>query len=312
MLTVDLADRIHELSEQQFDANSREVRDLFSSFRIRLRWLLVFTLGTGILLAGLSLWRIFALERETELRFQQVLAAQTELKRLSAELVSAQEGERRRIARELHDEVGQVLSAIMLGLGNLRAAIENSDAGEALQQLQLVQDMTQRNAHVVRNISLLLRPTMLDDLGLLPALKWLAREVSRTSGISVDVAAEDEMEYLPEDHRTCIYRVVQEAVHNAARHSGARQIRIRVQQTADLRIRVSIQDDGKGFEPPKDAGLGILGMGERIATLGGAISLDSERGIGSIISFELQLPEKIPAQTTSPLRTAYKISSGRL
>ncbi|HWE49947.1 MAG TPA: sensor histidine kinase [Bryobacteraceae bacterium] len=288
MLAVDLADRIHELSEQQYEANSQKVKDLFSSFRTRLRWLLVSTLGTGLLLAGLSLWRIFALERETEYRFQQILDAQDELKRLSAELVSAQEGERRRISRELHDEVGQVLSAIMLGLGNLRSAIERDDSGEALQQLQLVQDMTQRNANVVRNISLLLRPTMLDDLGLLPALKWLAREVSRTSGINVDVAAEGDVEELPEDHRTCIYRVVQEAVNNAVRHSGTRQIKIRVQQNSS-RIRVSIQDDGKGFEPSKEAGLGILGMGERIARLGGSISLDSERGRGSIISFELPL-----------------------
>ena len=143
-----------------------------------------------MLLAGFSLWRILALERETELRFQQVLTAQNELKLLSAELVSAQENERRRISRELHDEVGQVLSAIMLGLGNLRSAIDNGDTEEALSQLQLVQDMTQRNANVVRNISLLLRPTMLDDLGLLPALKSLAREVSRTTGIQVDVVAE--------------------------------------------------------------------------------------------------------------------------
>jgi len=313
MLTVDLADRIHELSEQLFDVNSQEVRDLFASFRKRLGWLLVFTLGTGILLAGFSLWRIFALERETLLRFQQVLEAQNELKRLSGQLISAQEDERRRISRELHDEVGQVLSAIMLGLGNLRAAIERSDAVEALQQLQLVQDMTQRNANVVRNIALLLRPTMLDDLGLLPALKWLAREASRTSGISVDVATEGALEELPEDHRTCIYRVVQEAVHNASRHAGAHQITIRVQQTGDFRVRVSIEDDGKGFEPAKDVGMGILGMGERIARLGGTIDLASKRGTGSIVSFELPLPGETDAvQITSPLRTAYKINSGRL
>ena len=315
MLTVDLTDQIHQLSEKHLDTNSQEVRDLFSSFRTRLILLLVFTLGAGILLAGLSLWRILALERETELRFQQVLTAQTELKRLSAELLSAQEGERRRISRELHDEVGQVLSAIMLGLGNLHAAIEHQDDDEARRQLQLVQDMTQRNASVVRNISLLLRPTMLDDLGLLPALKWLAREVSRTAGIHVDVAAEGTLDDLPEDHRTCVYRVVQEAVNNACRHSGAHQIRIYVQQiqTEQRRLRVSIQDDGKGFEPLHETGLGILGMEERIASLGGFLNLDSEPERGTIISFELPLPDAPgAAQTTRPLRTAYKTSSGRL
>jgi signal transduction histidine kinase len=323
MLTVDLTDQIHELSEQHLDANSLEVRDLFSSFRTRLVLLLVFTLGAGILLAGLSLWRILALERETELRFQQVLTAQNELKRLSAELLSAQEGERRRISRELHDEVGQVLSAIMLGLGNLRSAIDRQDVDEALRQLQLVQDMTQRNASVVRDIALLLRPTMLDDLGLLPALKWLAREVSRTSGIHVDVAAEGALDDLPEDHRTCVYRVVQEAVNNASRHSGARQIRIYVHQTSvdrtdvhqreQRRLRVSIQDDGKGFEPLHETGLGILGIEERIARLGGLLNLDSEPDRGTIISFELPLSDEMNvAQTTRPLRTAYKTSSGRL
>jgi signal transduction histidine kinase len=318
LLTVDLTDRIHELTEKQLNASSQDVRDLFSSFRARLTSLLIFTLGAGTLLAGLSLWRIFALERETELRFQQVLTAQNELKRLSAELVSAQENERRRISRELHDEVGQVLSAIMLGLGNLRAAVERRDIDEALRQLQMVQDMTQRNASVVRNISLLLRPTMLDDLGLLPALKWLAREVSRTSGIHVDVATEGALDELPDEHRTCVYRVVQEAVNNASRHSRASQVRIYVQQirpsqAASPRLRVSIQDDGKGFEPLSESGVGILGMEERIARLGGILNVDSEPGKGTIVSFELPLADGVEAaQATSPFRTAYKISSGRL
>lgn len=309
MQAVDLTDRMHALTEKQLEASGMQVSDLFSNFRTRLVTLLVFTLGTGFVLAGLSLRRILALEREGEIRFQQILNAQDELKRLSGELLSAQENERRRISRELHDEVGQVLSAIMLGLGNLRLAVENGNRAEALSQLHLVQDMTQRNASVVRNISLLLRPTMLDDLGLLPALKWLAREVSRTSGIHVDVVDEsdpdDSNEELPEDHRTCVYRVVQEALHNAARHSGAHQIRIYLQPPAAGRLRVSVQDDGKGFDPAGGAGLGILGMGERILRLGGTINVDSQPGKGTMISFELPVPERLrPLQATRPLRTA--------
>jgi signal transduction histidine kinase len=286
-LAVDLTDRVHALTERQLEASSMEVGDLFSNFRTRLVLLLAFTLGIGLALAGSSLRRILALEREGEIRFQEILHAQAELKRLSSELLSAQENERRRISRELHDEVGQVLSAIMLGLGNLRAAVENDDREEALSQLQLVQDMTQRNASVVRNISLLLRPTMLDDLGLLPALKWLAREVSRTSGIHVEVVAEMDAEELPEDHRTCVYRVVQEAVHNAVRHSGAHQIRVHVQLTAPVGLRVSIQDDGKGFRPSHSAGLGLLGMEERINRLDGTMHVDSQPDRGTIISFVL-------------------------
>ena len=169
MLAVDLTDRVHELTERQLEASGAEVTDLFSNFRARLVLLLAFTLGIGLALAGSSLRRILALEREGEARFREILVAQEELKRLSAELLSAQENERRRISRELHAELGQVRTAIMLGLGHLRTAIEQHDSEEALSQLQLVQDMTQRNASVVRNISLLLRPTMLDDLGLLPS-----------------------------------------------------------------------------------------------------------------------------------------------
>jgi signal transduction histidine kinase len=297
---------MHALTERQLEASGMQVGELFSGFRARLVLLLAFTLGIGLALAGSSLRRILALEREGEVRFQQILHAQAELKRLSSELLSAQENERRRISRELHDEVGQVLSAIVLGLGNLRSAIENDDRQEALSQLQLVQDMTQRNANVVRNISLLLRPTMLDDLGLLPALKWLAREVSRTSGIHVDIVAEADLpEELAEEHRTCVYRVVQEAVHNAARHSGARQIRVYLRMTADSRLRVSVQDDGRGFTRSEGAGLGILGLEERILRLGGTLNVDSQPGTGTMISFELPVPDRSwPSQLTMPLRTA--------
>ena len=296
-LAVDLTDRVHALTEKQLETSSTEVDDLFSNFRLRLVVLLAFTLGIGLALAGTSLRRILALEREGELRFRQILHAQAELKRLSSELLSAQENERRRISRELHDEVGQVLSAIMLGLGNLRSAVEHHDNAEALAQLQLVQDMTQRNANVVRNISLLLRPTMLDDLGLVPALKWLAREVSRTSGIRVDVAAETDPELpeLPEEHRTCVYRVVQEAVHNAVRHSGTPRVGIRVQLTDGDVLHVSVEDDGKGFAPASDAGLGMLGMEERLFRLGGTMHIDSAPGRGTALSFELPVPVvKVP------------------
>src|SRR5581483_8617140 len=174
------------------------------------------------------------------------LRAREELKQLSAELVSAQEMERRRISRELHDEVGQVLSAMMLAVGNLRSALRSRNSEEAARQLQLLQEMTEQNARVVRNISLLLRPTMLDDLGLAAALKWLAREVSRTGAMQVDVAAEDCPDDLPEEHRTCVFRVVQEAVRNASRHSGASHVRIYAHRDGP-KLRVSVQDDGKGF-----------------------------------------------------------------
>jgi signal transduction histidine kinase len=270
----------------------------------------VFTLITGLALASAALWRLLHLEKESQLRFAEAITAREETKRLSGELVSAQENERRRISRELHDEVGQVLSAIMLGLGNLRSAHHQNNSGEVLRQLQLVQDMTERNATVVRNLSLLLRPTMLDDLGLVPALKWLAREASRPGSMIVDVVADSFADTLPEDYRTCIFRVVQEAVRNASRHSGARQVRIYIEAMNNV-LRLSVQDDGRGFDPSQERGLGILGMEERVSRLGGKLDLVSKRGNGTIVSLTLRLPKELVTNEPKDADLAHEISPFR-
>jgi signal transduction histidine kinase len=184
---------------------------------------------------------------------------------------------------------------------------------EAFRQLQLVEDMTERNARVVRNISLLLRPTMLDDLGLIPALKWLAREVSRMGSMTVEVVAESFADDIPEEHRTCVFRVVQEALRNAARHSGALHTRVFVGEDGGF-LRLAVQDDGKGFAPSLETGLGILGMQERVVSLSGTMLLDSKPGKGTAITFSLPLPpnhrsgkpapDSVFFQEISPFRTA--------
>jgi signal transduction histidine kinase len=313
MSALGLADHIQQLSESQLEQNGVAVSVMLSSFRAKLLLLLILTAITGLTLAGIALWRLLGLEDESQRRFAEVVGTREELKRLSAELVSAQESERRKISRELHDEVGQVLSAIMLGLGNLRSALRTHNSAEAFRQLQLVEDMTERNASVVRNISLLLRPTMLDDLGLIPALKWLAREISRTSSMTVDVAAESFVDDLPDGHRTCVFRVVQEALRNATRHSGARQARVCVREENGI-LRLLVQDDGKGFAPSLETGLGILGMQERVMSLSGTMTLNSNPGKGTVITFDLPVPSSHPSgETTSrstilqeinPFRTA--------
>lgn len=313
MSALSIADHIQRISEKQLEQNSAAVSLMVSSFRVKLLLLLLLTAGSGLTLAGISLWRLLSLEHESRRRFAEVVGTREELKRLSTELVSAQESERRRISRELHDEVGQVLSAIMLALGGLRSALRGSNSVEALRQLQLVEDMTARNAKVVRNMSLLLRPTMLDDLGLIPALKWLAREVSRSSSIAVDVLAESFMDDIPEEHRTCVFRVVQEALRNAARHSDARQAQVSVREEESM-LLLTVQDDGKGFAPSLETGLGILGMQERVISLSGTMRLDSRPGKGTTIRIDLPLPRRAPSaqpaeprelfQEISPFRTA--------
>ncbi|HVW10791.1 MAG TPA: sensor histidine kinase, partial [Bryobacteraceae bacterium] len=284
-----LADRIQRISEAQLDQSSQVVDVMLGSIRTRLLFVLLLAIALGLALAGVALWRLLRLEREAQARFEEIVSTREELKKLSADLLSAQESERRRISRELHDEVGQVLSAIMLGLGNLRSAVKEGNTVEAFRQLQLVEDMTERNARVVRNLSLVLRPTMLDDLGLVPALKWYAREVSRTGPMAVEVEAEAFVDDLPEEHRTCVFRIVQEAVRNASRHAMARQVRIQISER-DGALVLSVRDDGKGFDPALEAGLGILGMQERVERLAGKLEVKSQPGLGTAVVFTLPLP----------------------
>lgn len=289
MAMVGLADAIEQVNEKLMESSTREAIELFSQFRIKLLALVILAVGIGLLLAGTSLWRILQLEKESQERFAEIVRARGELQDLSARVLAAQEEERRRISRELHDEVGQALWAMSLGIGNLQSTLRAGDVEEALQQLGPIREISDTSVRAVRNMSLLLRPSMLDDLGLLPALKWLAREVSRTTDVQVDIMAEDLPENLPEEHKTCIYRVVQEALRNSSRHAGARHARIHIRATAE-RLLLYVQDDGIGFDPQHEKGLGLLGIEERVTRIKGAVQVNSAPGRGTTIGLQLPLP----------------------
>jgi len=229
------------------------------------------------------------LERELEEHYQEVLNTQRELKELSARLVSAQEEERRSISRELHDEVGQSLSALLMEAGNAAAAANvPADAAHVRQHVDSIKKLAEASVNIIRNMTLLLRPSMLDDFGLVPALEWQAREVSKRTGIRVQVTAADSAGELPDDLKTCIYRVVQEALHNCARHAQARSVRVVVRQE-ESRIILSVEDDGRGFDARRVRGLGLVGMEERVRHLGGAVQVHSTPGAGTIVDVELPL-----------------------
>jgi signal transduction histidine kinase len=141
---------------------------------------------------------------------------------------------------------------------------------------------------VVRNMALLLRPSMLDDLGLIPALRWQARETSKRTSMDVGVVSELPSDDLPDQFKTCLYRVVQEALHNCERHSRAATVRVRVYQQEN-RLILRIQDDGQGFNVQQVKGLGLLGIEERVACLGGTCEIDSHVGGGTILTVRLPL-----------------------
>ena len=283
-----LADQIEGVNERQMDAGNLRVAALFSEFRTRLSFTLAVTFALGGLLAIFASRRILDLEGQAAARYSEVMEARGQLKNLSARLVETQEEERRVLSRELHDEVGQSLSAILVGLSNLSAAMRTNARAEMENEVAGLRRIVEGTVRIVRNITLLLRPSMLDDLGLIPALEWQAREVSRQTGLRVDVAAGGVSDELPEEFKTCIYRVVQEALHNVARHAAAGSVRIVAQQEL-RRLLLSIQDDGQGFDVKRSRGLGLLGMEERVAHLGGTLQLVSEPGRGTLISVILPL-----------------------
>ena len=281
-----MADRIAEINERQLTAGNAQVAALLSGFQSRLAVTLIAALALGLGMAAFSVHQILRLEARAKARFEEVVAARGQLEDLSARLVNAQENERRALSRELHDEVGQSLSAVLVELRNLSAAIGVRATEETRSQVDVIKGLVESTVRVVRNMSLLLRPSMLDDLGLVPALKWQAREVSKSTAMDVTVAAELASGDLPDEYKTCIYRVVQEALNNCAKHAHAKTVRIRVQQPNGL-VKLSIQDDGQGFDASQVKGLGLLGIQERVHRLGGECRVQSGPGKGTTLSVEI-------------------------
>jgi signal transduction histidine kinase len=284
-----IADQIGSINQSQLNSGKVRLADTFEQFRERLTTVIGLTIGLGLLLAAFATRRILSLEAETAQRFREISEARQELTQLSARLVDAQEDERRTISRELHDEVGQALTGTLLEMVNLSTLARAGKFEEIPGKAEEIKKEIEGSIGVVRNMALLLRPSMLDDLGLIPALQWQARELSRRSGLRIKVAAEGVPELLPEEHRTCIYRVVQEALHNAVRHAEATTVRVNVREEPP-NIVLSIQDDGKGFSPHDERGLGLLGMKERVNRLDGTFTVDSAPGQGTVLRIVLPVP----------------------
>jgi signal transduction histidine kinase len=281
-----ISDRIAAINEQQLNAANNQVVGLLLAFQTRLAITLVAALALGLGMAAFSMNKILKLERQAQARYEEVAQARSQLKDLSARLVEAQETERRALSRELHDEVGQSLSAVLLELGNLASGLRARSEEQARRQVDVIKELVEATVRVVRNMALLLRPSMLDDLGLVPALRWQAREVSKRTPMDVSVAAELQSDDYPDEYKTCIYRVVQEALHNCSRHSQASTVRIRVHEEPS-RLILSIQDDGRGFDFTESRGMGLLGIQERVAQLGGRCQVHSSRGSGTLLTVEL-------------------------
>ena len=196
-------------------------------------------------------------------------------------VVEAQELERRRLARELHDETGQALTSILLGLKGIRGARTDEDAAQAEADLR---ELVVQALQDVRGLAVELRPSALDDFGLLPALERLAETFEERSGIRTRIEARIADERLPPDVETVLYRLVQEALTNVVKHAGATSVSI-VLTRRDGGVSAIVEDDGRGFAPDKvrDDALGLVGMRERLALLDGTFVIESTPGSGTAL-----------------------------
>lgn len=216
----------------------------------------------------------------------QVRAGRQRLQLLSAQLLTAQENERRALARELHDEIGQVLTAVKTNLQGLHLLTRSRRLQASLDESMGTIDHALQQ---VRDLSLDLRPSILDDFGLVAALEWYVERLARRSGLPMEIKAHPLQARLQADFETAAFRVAQEALTNVLRHSRAKQASVEIMQRgAELQLKIT--DDGVGFEvqaarekAARGASIGLLGMEERVLLLGGKVEIDSAPGQGTVI-----------------------------
>jgi signal transduction histidine kinase len=273
-----IAQEIEELNDANVANQRDEVSRRYAAFRAELQRLFWQTMLLGIAVAVVVVVRLRVLERRSE-------HAEHQMRELSQQLVSTQEEERKNLSRELHDHVAQVLTGLRMELGRLER-LSPVVAPVVAECKTLVDDMFR----TVRNLALGLRPSMLDDFGLQAALEWHARDCMSRYAIDVDLQTDGGFDALPDKHRTCIYRVVQEATTNCVRHADARKIQIRVNADAD-QLHVRVSDDGRGLDSTQPRrGFGLRGIEERVKELQGTMTISSASTGGTTVLVSLPLP----------------------
>jgi signal transduction histidine kinase len=287
---ITVAAEIAELNASLLTRRQATIRQALNDVRSRLLVAIPVAAVIGLVIALMATIRMRLLENRTELHRRQTEASADELRRLSQRVVKAQEDERRSVSRELHDEIGQMLTALKMELGNLEDALNSHDQA-ALPHAQAANGLAEQTMQAVRQMARGLRPAMLDDLGLSSALKWHARDFSRHSGIAVNFQVDGDVDSIPDSHRTCTYRVVQEALTNCARHAQAKEVRIALHGSHE-RLSLTVQDDGVGFDPrpPFRKGVGLVSIEERVRELGGNVTIVSQPRKGTLLKAEIPLP----------------------
>ncbi|HLA81469.1 MAG TPA: ATP-binding protein, partial [Thermoleophilia bacterium] len=265
-LDIRTGDEVEQVA-LEFNAMARELKDLYDS-----------------------------LEGKIERRTRELSKAHKLLRGLFRKVISAQEEERKRLARELHDETSQALSTLLLNLGMIEKEIAGDRKDRAQAHLRSMRELLDQTLDSLQLLIHNLRPSLLDDLGIEAALRWYAQRYREHTGIRVDLETKSGKR-LPAEAETTLYRIIQESLTNVARHSGAKAARVKM--ICDEHVcRLAVEDDGHGFDPGelggrgeggRGSGFGLVGIEERVLLLGGEMAVDSQPGKGTSLRVELPL-----------------------
>lgn len=286
-----LAREIEALNDASFDTQRAGIVARRAEYQQGLLTLLWQTLVIGLIVSVVAVNRLRVLERRADEQRAFAEAAEQRMRSLSQQIVATQEEERRKLSRELHDHVGQLLTGLRMALGRIERAGIDRLGPTIADSRSIVDDLTR----IVRDLASGLRPSMLDDLGLQPALEWLGRDVSRRCGLPVSVSVDAGLDALSDAHRTCVYRVVQEALTNAVRHASATRVDVTVRRQA-FALVIAVVDNGVGFVPDQRAeGVGLRGLEERVKELSGSVRIDSGPGAGTSVIVHLPVQMEVQA-----------------
>ncbi len=296
-----LSEDVQALNRAAFVQQQADTADLYRTTQQQIWWLVGVALAISIAIGVFATVYSGRLEHRLKQQHEREAENAQDLQRLSARLITAQEEERRNIARELHDEVGQVLTAVKVELSIARRSLESNGASARI--LDDVQSITDGALNTVRDLSHLLHPSLLDDLGLPAAIDWYLRGFGRRHDLRVELLHEGMERRLRRDAEANIYRIVQEALTNVAKHAQASVCRVYLQRLPST-VLITIEDDGRGFDSVDieragtQRGLGLIGIRERVCQLQGTLRLETGPGRGTRVTIEA------PAVTMTPSTTA--------
>jgi signal transduction histidine kinase len=285
-----VSEEVQGLNRSAFVQQQLDIASLYRATQRRVWQTVGLALGASVAIALLATLYAGRLERRIQAQRLRDVESARDLQRLSSQLLTAQEEERRSIARELHDEVGQVLTAIKVELAVAQRSMEA--AGVDVLPLQGARSITEGALHTVRDLSRLLHPAMLDDLGLAATVDWYLKGFGRRHGVRIELLQDRMDERLPPETEAGVYRIVQEALTNVAKHAQASTCRVFLQRLPHT-LLVTIEDDGIGFspdargEPGAVRGIGLVGIRERVIQLRGELRLESAPGKGTRLTIEV-------------------------